>query len=309
MNVDWDIIRYLPDIKRGEPRNVGVALILDDTVSIRFFGEQVPGRVDGRSVRTRINELQNYKDWIAYFRRKALSGQWEDVKRSRLRRPDYPYYVDRGGVIFDVSPDNVDMELDALFQEVVADPTRESRGYSIDEERSDSLTEQVDRILQNIPAEFSRNVAVPGEFSGGPRGGAPIQEDIRFKFGYQNGRMHLLDNVSSTANAYSFFARAEAAYRLNSNLNFLAFYRSDKFGRHEAELDVIERYANTVNVEDEQAAVNLVAEIVGVTLTRQFDWPTPHLFHDSTPEEGPTLSIEPSQAEREADRNNDSEPY
>ncbi|MFC4856761.1 hypothetical protein [Actinophytocola glycyrrhizae] len=308
MNADWDVIRYLPDLKRGEPRNIGVALIVEGIARVRFFAEQEPGKVDGRSVRTRVNDLQNYKEWIAYFRRKAASGHWEDVKRSRLRRPDYPYYIDRGGVIFDVSPENIDVELDALYQEVVADPNREGRTSSVAEDHPDSFAEQVDRILQSVPAHFNKNVTVPGVFAGGPRGGNSIQDNIRFRFGYQNGRMHLMDNVSSPPYAYSFFARAEAAYRVDTTLSFLAFYRRDKFGRNEGEIDIIERYANTVDVEDEEAAIDLVAEIVGVERTRQME-PIPHLFRDREIEPEPTLAIEPSEAERELGDGDDIEPY
>lgn len=266
MNIDWDVIRYLPDYRRGEPRNIGVAIIAGDSVSVRFFGEQSPGRIDGRSARHRVNDVQNYREWVHYFRRKAAAGKWEDVAKSRIRRPDFPYIVDRGGTIFDVSPESLDEELTTLYQEMVADSDRE-RFIFDEEERSDTLAGRIERIFRRVPVVIHKDVVVRGEFPGGPRGGESIREDIRFGFGYRNGRLHLMDSVSTPSFAYSFFARAEAAYRLDGSLNFLAFYRGERFSRHEAEIEVIERYANAVNIEDEDEATGRVAEIFGVLET------------------------------------------
>ncbi len=64
------LAKYIPDLDRFEPRNVGVIVWSPDGVEARFVAEKPdqPGDVDGRSVPGFVTSLGAYKQWIGYWR-------------------------------------------------------------------------------------------------------------------------------------------------------------------------------------------------------------------------------------------------
>jgi len=61
MKARWLVAKYMPDLRRREPDNVGVILLMDGRAHLRFLGQR-DGRVDGRSVRW-AGSVKNYKAW------------------------------------------------------------------------------------------------------------------------------------------------------------------------------------------------------------------------------------------------------
>lgn len=48
MDAMWHLIRYTADMRRKEPRNVGVAVSVGDAWSVKLFAVDEAGNIDGR---------------------------------------------------------------------------------------------------------------------------------------------------------------------------------------------------------------------------------------------------------------------
>ena len=70
---EWLVAKYMPDLRRREPKNVGVLLRMGDSCFSRFLGEQSGGQIDGRHVHGLVNSVQNYKAWVGYWKRLRIA--------------------------------------------------------------------------------------------------------------------------------------------------------------------------------------------------------------------------------------------
>lgn len=94
MTLRWYVVKYVPDLTRGEPRNMGLVLVAGDAIISRFLGES-GGEVDGRKVRSRVNSVEIYKGWVDYWH-SSLSV--DSVGRlAKRRRPGDNYFLELGG--------------------------------------------------------------------------------------------------------------------------------------------------------------------------------------------------------------------
>jgi hypothetical protein len=92
--VHYLVAKYVLDLRRMEPRNIGVIVWAGGAVGARFLAErsEQPGEVDGRSVAAFVTSPNAYKQWVRFWRReldkpavRLLTGG-EPVVRSS---PDY----------------------------------------------------------------------------------------------------------------------------------------------------------------------------------------------------------------------------
>ncbi len=76
------LAKYVPDLRRFEPHNIGVIVWSPDALEARFIGEKAdaPGVVDGRRAPSFIRDLDAYRGWIQYWR--------EEMKRSFIKTRD-----------------------------------------------------------------------------------------------------------------------------------------------------------------------------------------------------------------------------
>src|ERR1700690_3094866 len=70
------LVKYIPDVHRFEPRNIGVILWSPLGVEARFVAEHTsrPGEVDGRSIPSFVTSASAYKQWVRYWR-DAISAE------------------------------------------------------------------------------------------------------------------------------------------------------------------------------------------------------------------------------------------
>ncbi len=172
MTTRWFTAKYVPDLRRREPRNVGVILVHNDVVTARFLGE-VSGRVDGRYVRSAAS-LENYKAWVAHWRRCAAGGA---VDRLLQHRNDDNYFVEIGGEMLttdDRAPEDV---LEDLYGVLVEPPPPET----------ETVKELADAVLlrAGIATRVERDVRiVTGE------------DELQFDYKFLNGDAHLMKRVT-----------------------------------------------------------------------------------------------------------------
>lgn len=85
------VFRHMRDLRRGETRNVGVALATDDQIAAVFLGEGEPGEIDGRRVRFQVSDTATYQDWVLYWRHHLDRGAdgLSDLLDPRMQKPDF----------------------------------------------------------------------------------------------------------------------------------------------------------------------------------------------------------------------------
>lgn len=118
----WLLAKYVPDLRRNEPRNVGLILLRGDEVAARFVGQrQSDGTIDGR--KAKMVNLANYKRWVAYWRR--LMDKGPDALLAATQRPERTssYVLEVGGeFLSDEDPAMpTSVLLDHLYHELVDD--------------------------------------------------------------------------------------------------------------------------------------------------------------------------------------------
>lgn len=127
------IAKYVPDLFRNEPINIGVVVWVDGGVVCRFLGQREDGAIDGRSLSSQVSSVQNYKSWVEMWCSKANSdrlvsrAEYESVLKSDPKFLDVlaesgkgNYVIEKGGEILEeVNQTNASDVLDFLFRRLV----------------------------------------------------------------------------------------------------------------------------------------------------------------------------------------------
>ncbi|MEO6503409.1 MAG: hypothetical protein ABIQ09_16050 [Jatrophihabitantaceae bacterium] len=259
----WAVIKYQPDVRRGEPRNVGIMVSVGQDVQLEFLGEVGNGRIDGRSVTSTVGSVDNYKRWVAYFRRAASQGRFEAVvERWQERRTESNFYVGEPGSI-ELGNRTLPDVTASLFGDLVG-PRIDVEAVSPEHQAEDALLRQVfERLnVQPVP-QPKRNITAEG-----------VEMPIIFDFGYRNGQLHLMDhlrmgssNVTTRKAAFDFTQRAQFARQANWSDSFIAFYV--KPSRHlteqaEAALSFVNRLGHTIDLTDLDSATQETAHALHI---------------------------------------------
>jgi hypothetical protein len=125
----YTIAKYIPDVFRNEPRNIGVLLWTPDGTAARFLGEKpdTPGEVDEAAVPKFVSSAHAYKEWVRYWRRelsKVMTGADDPFGRMRDTGPGNFRLADDGYLTLPVPADELPAALDHLFATLVAEATR-----------------------------------------------------------------------------------------------------------------------------------------------------------------------------------------
>lgn len=259
----WHMIKYLPDLRRREPRNVGLVLATPEGWLTKFVGEAPDGEIKGNRVKGH-SDLEVYKTWVSYFRRKAELQRWEDVERlQRLRRSNY--FSEVGGEIYDREGKSWRAILDVMFAELVQDQVDRMDQVSISSR--EYILSQARSALAIANVQYEEKVEVPARF--GNR-----MSTVPFEFRYTNGVTHLMDTVNihgrnAASRARELRARIVAAREARPGkdqnpIDFFTFYIA---GDNESErvdevLMPLEAESFAIEVSNVGNAADRVAELV-----------------------------------------------
>ena len=177
MKTRWLTVKYMPDLRRREPVNLGVIAIVGKDVSARFMGENGPGKVHGGHVRA-VSSIETYKAWVRHWRRlverRATEGEF------LKHRPDDNYFVEVGGerLFSEGSELDADEVVDDLFEKLVEKPPRDSLSVRV---MADSVLAElgvIDRVKRNFEL--------------------PLDEDdkVVFDYAFDNSAAHMMSCVS-----------------------------------------------------------------------------------------------------------------
>lgn len=271
------IAKYVDDLARNEPVNVGIILFEDGRRMARFVGEDADGDIDLRRLRG-MEGRRTFKSWIRYWR-KALANPTVlsrnvDADASdqvvadglvALRRSNF--FVEHGGaIVLDTSEETTEATLQRLYDRLVAQRQPAA---------SQAVTDQQPAAVERAPTLRERSISALS------RAGAPIEDAARFRekvevpvtiagapdteelsFGVLNGRWHYLQQVAFDARNIS-ETRAEAhrwaLLIANSSVRDDAVFLYDGQAVEERTaylVDILQRVAPAVDVSSEDDAAS-----------------------------------------------------
>ena len=175
MNATWLIAKYIPDVRRREPRNVGIILFTDKGAISKFHGED-----DGRKAKTKkVRSSDNYKAWIAYWRRTAAKG---DIAQLISSDRQQNYFVEVGGErLLGNKGLDPDAYLNFLYAELV-----EEKGMAEARERTTSPERLFERLQITVDSPRPVELDVEG-----------VKDHHVFDYAYKNGVYTLMKQVQN----------------------------------------------------------------------------------------------------------------
>lgn len=269
METNYLIAKYVDDIGRNEPRNVGI-IVADGEHAIARFDGEVGGEVDRRKIRFRIAGSRTYKAWVEYWRRGlaepgvmdkkfrgAASGS-PDVIEHVLGQGSPDFYLERGGtVMLDLDRRPLEQVANELYERLVREP--EPPGSKSLRERSQDALK-----LAGVPTDddASFKVDLPVELN---VGGATVSDEI--SFAVKNGDWHALQEVGFSHDKKKVSRReaGHAAYVFEHGpwrpeQRVVLYDRSEIGHGQYALLEMLMRIATPVNVGDPEAAAAKLSE-------------------------------------------------
>ena len=193
------IAKYIPDLGRMEPRNIGVVVWSPDGVEARFLAEKAdrPGEVDGRSIPSFVTSTHAYKQWVQFWQSELARPELQPLRGKGGVARHLPEFLDvlrdtgrgdfvlaEGGFLLDPVPgEDLSRLADRLFVAMV-----DAAGS--EEPRDPSLDELCDQVIAETRLSQDANFRTRYEVS------CPVTEatEERFEFShaYQNGSLQRL---------------------------------------------------------------------------------------------------------------------
>jgi hypothetical protein len=185
------VAKYISDLQRMEPRNIGVVVWAPGKVAARFIAERpgAPGDIDGRSVPPFVTSTAAYKQWVDFWRdllksRPPAAGgilhHWEDSLKRTSRGN---FWLAEGGVIFDRQTDDVQLLAEEMFRSLVEPiPSDDASDIALD-----SVADDIIRKLR-----LARNVNFHTRFRVVCSVAPNVEENFEFSHAYKNGSLKRL---------------------------------------------------------------------------------------------------------------------
>jgi hypothetical protein len=185
------VAKYISDLQRMEPRNIGIIAWAPGGVSARFLAEKQdsPGEIDGRSIPPFVTSMAAYKQWVDFWRSqltdKSVPRRRSQVWLEELKQTSNGNFcLCDGGFILD-EVDNADLShlTNDLFHRLVEQgPSDEQRDPALDKVTDDLIRKL--RLTEN--SSFHSRFQLPCEI-------APhVVERFEFSHAYRNGTLKRL---------------------------------------------------------------------------------------------------------------------
>lgn len=197
MRAIWLLAKHVEDLRRREPRNVGVLLFSDQGVQGRFVGQRDDGSIDGRTLSFGGPRLDNYKAWVAFWDDAASRHKADPRALVVPPTPDASYFLEFGGEQL-LGPNDPATLLDQLFRSLVTAP-KEPAKLSVKDRAEELFVELGIRGRVEVQPKVQRR----------HRG---VLDVLRFDYRFDNGTPHFLQAVSASSEDKGWGAAHQAAY-------------------------------------------------------------------------------------------------
>lgn len=247
------VAKYIPDIQRREPHNIGIILWAGGQVALRFaVADQLPY----------VNDQAIYARWTDHWRdlaaldairlphRRAVYRRTPRFLQEMMRTQKGNYLLEEGGQVVDpVGMENIEEAADFLFEQLVSRAPRSQRtgaGESF-QERCDAILAEAG--LQALP-DFQTNYLLMATI-----GEAERQLQFHYAIG-MNGhpralllRVRVGQEATTFSAAFKFEHAAIQVPSLNRHHCFSLYESPDETpARTESHVDVLEAFSTPVNV-------------------------------------------------------------
>lgn len=129
--ITYFIAKYVDDLARNEPDNVGVIACDGEHIVARFDGEDDAQHIDLRKVRHRITGSHAYRGWIHYWREAikdpsavgAETSNPSDLLRYLVETSSRDFYLEQGGtILLDAEERSLEETARELYEKLVREP-------------------------------------------------------------------------------------------------------------------------------------------------------------------------------------------
>ena len=254
MESSWYLVKFVPDLFRNEPENIGLIVVSHGEVASRFRGQDAAGRVDGRKLPRRFPPVDIYRGWIDYLLRVAGQGEL-DVRLERLsRRIDSIVVERRGSLCGDLAEVSAKDAVRRLYPMLVDEPV----------EREKDIVAIAESIVARLAVKIERDVPVEVVEHG-------VARKLRFDYRYRGHHTALMDRLPLATTGRRIEREInEMAYRLGAvhkmgTANLVVLYTPPVDDEAEAGLRLIEQYAHTIEASSATAPED-VASVLQVDL-------------------------------------------
>ncbi|WP_172170946.1 hypothetical protein [Brevibacterium sp. CT2-23B] len=251
MAAKYFLVKYVPDPRRQEPRNVGVVVENDGDFAFNFIGKAADGNsIDGRKLRKYGISREAFSPWIEYIQDHLDPERFATLLSYRERKPA-SIWVELAGHEY-VEIESAMSFSAQLFNELVATSTTEH-----DEP---SMKQRIETIFDQANIDYRQHLRLPGRF-----GAASETVQLPFDYGVRGNENVAFDFASSRGGlsaALGLRSKMEAVRNLNSGAQFAFFYARSG---HDEDIDdfllPVESEAYAIDVDDEQSAIATVQQV------------------------------------------------
>ena len=156
MTIEWLLLKYIPDLHRREPLNIGVMLSTPSGRAVRFDGLSDAAKIDGRTAR-KFGGLVDYERWIRFWRYQFMDQMATPMD---LVSQSGHMLIEYGGRLMSGAEDDNPEELaDELFASLVND--RYSLNTGAEEALAHDFRRQANELIKPLRASTHFQVNVP----------------------------------------------------------------------------------------------------------------------------------------------------
>lgn len=158
MSAQFLVAKYVPDLIRNEPRNIGVIVWSEAGVEARFQGVDKYGDFTSKNIPNFIQNPAAYKQWVKFWLSELKKDAIEFIGSSKivtkasvdfidalLTTGKANYFLEKGGAVMEIiSAEKLPLLVDELFKTLVIDAPE-----SVDEKDSTEFLEiQCEEVIQ-----------------------------------------------------------------------------------------------------------------------------------------------------------------
>jgi hypothetical protein len=261
MNAKWLIAKYIPDMRRREPQNIGIILLKDEKPYLRFKGrDKADGKIDGNKTKFQ-KSVENYRAWVSYWEYAASKEGLDGLLRRP--RPDDNFILEFGGErIIGSGSTEPEAFADELYGQLVEADTIES-GLAM-EARVETAIDRIFRRL-DISEKVEKDLILPETAD---------TDRLFFDFRYKNGKNTWMKRVriehGSEKRAmeplYSAAWVFERARGVDTNCHLVALVDYSGESSVIRPEEYLQKHGGTViNVADESGAADGLRELLGLS--------------------------------------------
>lgn len=260
--ITYFIAKYVDDLTRNEPDNVGILASDGERIVARFDGEDDADHIDLRRVRHRITGSHAYRAWVHYWREAIKDpasvgvecNSPTDLMQQLVETASRDFYLEKGGtILLDADERSLEETARELYERIVREPDPPSP-MSLQEKSRQALAAA--GAPMEDEARFRKQFTVPLIVDG-------VTVDHEVSYAVMNGTWHYLQEmpfdpgkprVSRKEASHCAFLFEHAGWSKEDGL--ILYDGSDLSGHSTGLLEMLKSFAPVVDVDrvDDAAA-------------------------------------------------------